>query len=135
KYFKDNKDSVFAYQKVPVEHQQDYVNGMIKQFMDPWSRCFLSLDPVKYLTKVHCPVLALNGTKDRQVKADINLAEINKALKKAGNKNFQTMSVEGLNHMFQECKTGMTTEYASIEQTFSPKALELIGKFISDVTK
>ena len=135
KYFKDNKDSVFAYQKVPVDHQQDYVNGMIKQFMDPWSRCFLSLDPVKYLTKVHCPVLALNGTKDRQVNADINLTEIRKALKIAGNKNFQTMSIIGLNHMFQECKTGMTTEYASIEQTFSPQALELIGKFISDVTK
>jgi len=135
KYLKDNKDSVFAYQKVPAEHQQNYINGMIKQFMDPWFRYFLSLDPVTYLSKVHCPVLALNGTKDRQVKADINLPAINKALQKAGNKNFHTTSVEGVNHMFQECKTGMSSEYATIEQTFSPKALELIGEFITGVTK
>jgi hypothetical protein len=32
--------------------------------------------------------------------------------------------------MFQECKTGLPNEYGTIEQTFSPIALEEISKWI-----
>lgn len=51
-------------------------------------------------------------------------------LKNAGNKNLTTMEFPNLNHLFQECQTGLPEEYASIEQTFSPKALEEITKWL-----
>lgn len=42
---------------------------------------------------------------------------------------------EALNHLFQECKTGSPAEYATIEQTFSPTALNEILKWIQVQTK
>jgi len=35
-----------------------------------------------------------------------------------------------LNHLFQTAKTGSPTEYAGIEETMSPKALERISRWI-----
>jgi hypothetical protein len=43
-------------------------------------------------------------------------------LTKGGNRNVTTKELPGLNHLFQECKTGLPAEYAEIEQTFSPIA-------------
>ena len=37
----------------------------------------------------------------------------------------------GLNHLFQEAKTGLPMEYAIIEQTISPKVLELMSAWIN----
>jgi hypothetical protein len=36
--------------------------------------------------------------------------------------------------LFQECKTGAPKEYAEIEQTFSPVALEVIGNWVKTVS-
>ena len=36
----------------------------------------------------------------------------------------------GLNHLFQTAETGLVTEYASIEETFSPQALSTISDWI-----
>jgi len=36
----------------------------------------------------------------------------------------------GLNHLFQHAKTGAVTEYAAIEETFSPEVLEKIAAWI-----
>jgi len=36
----------------------------------------------------------------------------------------------GLNHLFQECETGSPSEYATIEQTFSPIALAEILNWV-----
>jgi fermentation-respiration switch protein FrsA (DUF1100 family) len=82
------------------------------------------------LTQVKCPVLAINGEKDLQVPPKENLSAIKKALKKGGNKNFLTNELPGLNHLFQECKTGSPLEYNDIEQTLSPLALEEILHWI-----
>ncbi|HMP32345.1 MAG TPA: hypothetical protein PKD85_22240, partial [Saprospiraceae bacterium] len=45
-------------------------------------------------------------------------------LNKAGNTQFTTHIFEGLNHLFQHCETGLPTEYASIEQTFSEEVID-----------
>jgi fermentation-respiration switch protein FrsA (DUF1100 family) len=79
---------------------------------------------------VKCPVLALDGSKDLQVSPEIDLAAIKKALEKGGNKDVTTIELPNLNHLFQECKTGSPTEYADIEQTFSPLALDAMTKWI-----
>jgi dienelactone hydrolase len=102
----------------------------IATLTSPWMRYFLSYDPQKTLSKVKCPVLALNGKKDMQVPATQNIPEIEKALKKAGNKDYTIKEMPGLNHLFQHCKTGSPDEYADIEETFSPDALDLITNWI-----
>jgi uncharacterized protein len=96
-----------------------------------WFRYFIMTDPAVFWKKVKCPVLAMNGEKDLQVAANENLPAIEKALKSSGNKSVKTTKLQGLNHLFQHCKTGLPTEYGEIEETFSPEALKIITDWIS----
>lgn len=106
------------------------VKTQVDQITSPWMLYFIKYDPAPALEKVRCRVLAVNGEKDLQVPPKQNLSAIKTALLKGGNKNVTTTEYPGLNHLFQECKTGLPAEYAQIEQTFSPKALEDITKWI-----
>jgi pimeloyl-ACP methyl ester carboxylesterase len=96
----------------------------------PWMKFFLGYDPAPALQKTKIPVLALNGTKDLQVWAPQNLPAVEAALKKGGNKKYTIRELPGLNHLFQEAKTGGSSEYAEIEQTLAPAALEAISSWI-----
>jgi uncharacterized protein len=106
------------------------IDGTIKQMMSPWLRYFLFYDPKPALTKLTCPVLAINGEKDMQVPPKENLAGIEEALKISGNKDYLVKGIPGLNHLFQTAQTGTPTEYAQIEETISPVALTIIGDWI-----
>lgn len=75
-------------------------------------------------------MLALNGEKDLLVPPESNLTAIEKALTEGGNKNFKTMELKNLNHLFQSCETGAITEYAQIEETISPTVLEILRDWI-----
>lgn len=110
--------------------QEEYVARQVNQLTSPWMLYFLKYDPVPTLQKVKCPVLAINGEKDLQVPPKENLSLIKSALAKGGNKKATIKELPGLNHLFQECKTGSPNEYAEIEQTFSPAALDEIAKWI-----
>ena len=98
--------------------------------LSPWMRTFVRLDPRDFLVKVRCPVLALGGTLDLQVPADKNLPEIERALAKGGNKQVVAKALPKLNHLFQEAQTGSVAEYATIEQTFAPAALDEITSWL-----
>jgi len=111
-------------------NENDYVKLQVNQLTIPWMNYFIKYDPAPTLEKVRCPVLAINGEKDLQVPAKINLEAIGYALKKGGNKKVTTKILPGLNHLFQECTTGSPSEYAKIEQTFSPVALDEITNWI-----
>jgi fermentation-respiration switch protein FrsA (DUF1100 family) len=101
-----------------------------KALTTPWFRYFLAYDPATLLRLVKCPVLAINGSKDLQVPPEADLAAIRKALEAAGNKHFEADELEGLNHLFQTAATGAPSEYAQIEETISPVALEKIGSWL-----
>ena len=100
------------------------IDVAIQQLTSPWMRYTLTYDPATALRKVACPVLALNGEKDLQVSAAQNLPAIKKALEEGGNKQIEIDEMPGLNHLFQTAKTGSPTEYAQIEETISPVALD-----------
>ena len=110
--------------------KDDFINLQIRKLTSPWLLFFIRYNPVSALVKVKCPVLALNGEKDLQVPAKENLKAIKNALLKGGNKKITIKEIPGLNHLFQECKTGLPTEYGKIEQTFSPKVLKIITDWI-----
>ncbi len=106
----------------------------IKQVNTKWFRYFLSYDPRTALRQIKIPVLALNGELDFQVPPKQNLPEIAKALKAAGNKNFQTVELPKLNHLFQTAKTGAFSEYSQIEETIAPIALMQMSDWIRKQT-
>lgn len=114
--------------------QEAFIDSNLKQ-VTPWMAYFLNYDPVPALQRVSCPVLALNGAKDLQVPAKVNLDAIRQALDAGGNKRVTTLELPNLNHLFQECETGSPSEYATIEETFSPRALEAMGAWIRQQTQ
>jgi len=113
-----------------TDDQKIAVDNQIKTVDNEWFKFFLNYDPYPTLVKLKCPVLAINGEKDLQVPPNENLAAIEKALNEGGNKNFKTMKLPGLNHLFQTCETGAIAEYIQIEETISPTVLEILQDWI-----
>ena len=109
------------------------VDAQLKQLRSPWFRYFITYDPAIALRKVTCPVLAINGEKDKQVLPEQNLPAIRKALQEGGNRRAEVAELAGLNHLFQTARTGSPAEYAEIEETMSPVALEKISSWILDL--
>lgn len=110
--------------------KEEFVSLQVNQLTSPWMLYFIRFNPATILEKVKCPVLAVNGEKDLQVPPAENLTAIINALTKGGNKNITTIEFPNLNHLFQECETGSPLEYSTIEQTFSPAALNEITNWI-----
>lgn len=104
--------------------------ALLTQGSQPWFRFFLSFDPRPDLGKLACPVLAVNGDLDLQVAAAENLPEIERAVRAGGNRNVTVQSMPGLNHLFQTAKTGLPTEYESLEETIAPAVLSLVSDWI-----
>lgn len=104
----------------------------MKSMITPWFRYFVTLDPVSYLPKVKCPVLAVNGDKDLQVPSTSNLPKIEQLLKEGGNQNVMIREIPNLNHLFQTSQTGSVSEYSTIEETFSPIVLRLMVDWINE---
>lgn len=115
--------------------EDDFVKLQVDQITNPWMQCFIKYNPAPTLEKVKCPILALNGAKDLQVPPKENLEAIKEALIKGGNKKATIKELQNLNHLFQECKTGLPQEYSTIEQTFSPTALTEILNWLQTQTK
>ena len=106
------------------------IGPSVESFMSPWFRFYLIYDPAATLRKVTCQVLVLNGEKDLQVPPALNLPAIRTALDEAGNKHYEIDELPGLNHLFQTARTGLPTEYAQIDETMSPVALDRIASWI-----
>ena len=105
------------------------LSAVMRQLSMPYLKHFVTLDVRPLLGVISCPVLALNGTKDMQVEAESNLGALRSGLPDNPCNKFET--VEGVNHMFQHCQTGMTTEYRDIEETFAPEVLETLVEWFS----
>lgn len=94
----------------------------------PGIQSFLAYDPRPALHAVDVPVLALFGGKDIQVPPSLNRPALETAL--AEHPAVKVEVFPDLNHLFQTARTGAVTEYAQIEETFAPAALERIGDWI-----
>ncbi len=108
----------------------EILDNEIKSYLGVWFRYFIAFIPADYLGKVKCPVLALNGTLDKQVSCKENLDGIDAALKKGKNKNFEIVPLQGLNHLFQKAETGDPGEYGNIEETVNPVALNKVTEWL-----
>ncbi len=108
----------------------EIISGLIEMRTTPWIRYFYNYNPADELEKLSIPVLSLSGSLDTQVAPKINQEGIRDALLRGKNKDYRIVELKGLNHLFQESKTGEMEEYSQIEQTFSPVALNEISTWV-----
>lgn len=111
------------------------LESQLKSVLAPEIRSFAFYDPGESLRKLKVPVLALNGSRDLQVPPSQNLPAIAAALKAGGNTDFETIELPGLNHLFQTCQKCTVAEYGTLEETFSPKALDVLGEWLARHTR
>ncbi|HOF03361.1 MAG TPA: alpha/beta hydrolase [Atribacterota bacterium] len=130
KLFYDYFNKISEEQKEIIGDPELYINAQSQSMLSPWFRYFLTYDPKPALSKVKCPVLAINGEKDLQVPPVENLKAIEEALLNGGNRDFMVRELPGLNHLFQTAQTGSPEEYALIEETIAPIALKLMSDWI-----
>jgi uncharacterized protein len=115
----------------PEEDDLDAMADAASQSLrSPAFRSFIRLDPRPALAAAECPLLVLNGSLDTQVDPRLNLPGLRKASE--SNPDASIHELEGLNHLFQHAVSGELGEYALIEETFAPEALELMGGWILD---
>lgn len=124
-----------AADKEKLGNLDQVATSQVNSITSPWFRYFLFYDPATSLEKVKCPVMAINGGKDLQVDPNQNLPAISSALKKGGNTRFVVKEIPGLNHLFQHTDTGKPSEYAEIEETIAPEALNYMTGWILEQTK
>ncbi len=101
----------------------------IARYNEAWFRSALRLEPARLLAPLRMPVLAINGSLDRQVPCS-NLEAIAHVFAANGHRDARTIELAGLNHLLQTCTTGEAHEYPIIEETFAPRALDAIRHWL-----
>ena len=77
-----------GYNKLPDEAKQqigtkeNFINQQIRLLTSDWYRYLVRFNPDYFLSKVKCPVLAVNGELDLQVTSNENLEGIRESLKR-----------------------------------------------------
>lgn len=117
------------------EPLRDKLLGVVDAAADsPWIYRFLTHDPASEIVRAgDRPVLALNGSLDRQVDAAENLGAVRRLL--GGSERLTVKRYEGLNHLFQPCTTGDVGEYERIEVTIAPEVLDDLAAWIGSVAQ
>lgn len=111
------------------------ISAQISSMTSPWYLHFMRYDPAEDLKELKCPVLALNGEKDIQMDAAMNLTAIQEKITGNGNTNVTIKAYPNLNHLFQTCEKGTLAEYGQLEETISPEVLKDIAEWILKQTK
>lgn len=123
-------DTLSEKEKEEIGDKKEELKNQTKMLLSDWFLYFMQFEPADFLTKVKCPVLAVNGELDLQVTSKENLEGIQKSLKKAGNKNVTIHEFKKLNHLFQTTETGAPSEYGRLEETFNIEALKYISDWV-----
>ena len=108
----------------------DVADKMVAVFDSTWMKYFLQFDPRPALKKTSCPILSVIGENDLQVDPDLNLREIEAAVKAGTNSDFVQKELPGLNHLFQKSETGSPGEYIKIEETIDPSLLNEVAAWL-----
>lgn len=133
--FEEDWEKMSDEEKEQIGDSEVFLEAQLQNLLSPWLKFFLTYDPKPTLSKVKCPVLAINGEKDFQVPPKENLSAIEEILKAGGNQSYTIKELPGLNHLFQTAQTGLPAEYVKIEETISPVALKIVGDWILEQTE
>jgi pimeloyl-ACP methyl ester carboxylesterase len=101
----------------------------LKQMNNTWFKDFLQTKPYDNWKNVNVPALAINGTLDVQVDANLNI-DLLASLKKP---NVTVIKLEKHNHLFQIAETGTLQEYSKIKTGMSDILVEHVASFIKNL--
>jgi dienelactone hydrolase len=110
------------------------LDAQVQVLFSPWYQSFLRSDPSADWRRVTAPVLGVFGGKDVQVPAEAESAALEAALAAVGGGASTVVTLPEANHLFQRATTGAITEYAILEQTFTPDLLPLVTDWVREVT-
>ncbi|WP_370010122.1 alpha/beta hydrolase family protein [Nocardia cyriacigeorgica] len=120
--------------QVAREHNQTLPEGQrmtdeqIDALLTPSMTSFMRYDPAPALEALRVPVLAFFGEKDLQVLPSQNEKPMRDLL--AGNPDATVHTFPGLNHLMQPARTGLPSEYSSIETTIAPEVLDFVKDWL-----
>jgi pimeloyl-ACP methyl ester carboxylesterase len=103
----------------------------IDLYLTPWYQAQVTYNPQSVLEKLTCPALVINGSLDPYQSPELNLPPIQEALFKGGNSDFTIMVAPNVNHVMQDAKTGLPTEYLLLENSVSPLILRTVTDWIN----
>lgn len=107
----------------------------LNHYLTPWMRYALAFRPDVVMQQIDCPILFLNGEKDRIIFCDLNMQGFQKIIRKLQKKNMSFKQYPDLNHFFQHCQTGELEEVRTIEETFAPGVITDMIEWIKTVTR
>lgn len=110
--------------------KQQFIKEVYQADTKPRALSLLKFDPASYLESIRCPVLAVNGGKDVENDATMNLKAIQNGLVAGKNKLVTVRNFEGLNHLFQKCTTCRIEEYGTLDETVNTEVMELMAKWV-----
>ena len=101
------------------------IEGQFKMVRSPWFRYFLTYDPRPTLAQGPLPGPGARRREGPPGPAEGEpLRRSRRPSRPAATAASTVKELPGLNHLFQTCKTGAPAEYAQIEETLAPSALE-----------
>ncbi len=100
-------------------------------FGGKWLTWFLGYDPKDAISKISCPVMALNGDMDLQVLSKDNLTVIKENL--PTNDLNLIKEYNSHNHLFQHCTLATALNYGAIEETISEEVLNDLANWINKI--
>jgi hypothetical protein len=109
--------------KIPAVQEQ--LSAQTKALLSPDYRRMIRYNPEADIRAVDVPWLALNGDKDCQVLVG-NLTTI-----KELNQSAEVRVMEGHNHLFQHCITGLVDEYQTNNEDISNDTLSVIAEWLN----
>jgi pimeloyl-ACP methyl ester carboxylesterase len=116
---------------LPPEQQPapEQIEAQVASTVNPYYRSWAVHDPAPALQALRVPVLAFYGGADLQVPAGQNEPLMRSLL--TGNPDATVRTLPGLNHMMQPAVNGGLDEYATIDTTVDPSALELVRSWLT----
>jgi pimeloyl-ACP methyl ester carboxylesterase len=97
-----------------------------------FNREFLKTDPSSSWMMLSTPTLAIWGSKDVQVDAEKNLEVLKQAVRRNPKNRIDWLVLPNLNHLLQDCKSGLPSEYQELGTAVASSAIDAIAKWLNE---
>lgn len=123
-----------AGEPLPKKQIEDLVESQLPRLHSRYVRFLIQHDPRGDLRRVRIPLLAITGSLDTAAPAQENLGALLQIMREDGNGDATVIELYGINHLMQTVQTDNPLESMQIEETFSPKVLEIMAAWIRSRT-
>ncbi len=113
------------YQFVPKD-----IDGRIEMFLGPWYRSNVLFDPQNTYGSLCVPTLIIGGLLDPVAPPESHVTNIVAILAASSQAPITARLLPGVNHLMQDAKTGLPTEYAALDNSISPVVLEIVKDWV-----